>query len=154
MKKGFEAVLYDTALYGTELTRRNGFTGSSCNEYGCFYDLTGSYADNKASSATCRSALPKATTGNCIGYDRFGDGGSYSTTGNVSSISAGFNNKISSLWVKKGYHAGLYANAGYTDLRAFVDGSAGALCNSYGCLHDLSGTLADDRASSVQCEAQ
>lgn len=162
VKKGFQSTLYDGANYSSQLATFDGFNGHDCNQFGCLHDVTRSTANNRASSVKCESALPGETWGHCVLYDRYGDSGYLSTQGDIPSFSAEdsfWNNRTSQVWVKRGYTAMLYPSAGYKDngtghQRAVkLGGYVGNWCNSYGCLHDLVGTEAENATSSLRCRA-
>jgi hypothetical protein len=155
VKKGFEATIYDSANYGSELSKLNGYVGQACNEFGCLHELSGTAANDRTSSATCVSALPTDTWGKCVYYDRFGNR-YYSTQGNTPEFAgtyATWNNKISQVWVRRGYNARLYGAANYQDFRRTLAGTSGRACNAFGCLHELVGTTNDNVASSFECLA-
>ncbi|MGH9159499.1 MAG: trypsin-like serine protease [Vicinamibacteraceae bacterium] len=160
VRKGFKATLYDGAGYsGDRLYAADGFVGSRCNEFGCVYELEGTAADDSASSLTCESVLPQDTWGHCVYYNRFGDGGYYSTQGNASSFSGEFaywNNRASQIWVKKGHTAEVFPDPSYGGTNywrsVIFNGERGNWCNASGCLHDLVGTVAEKTASSITCQ--
>jgi hypothetical protein len=161
VKKGYRAQIFDGTSYTSLLTTMDGFTGSNCNEHGCFYDL-GAYG-NRASSAKCESALPQQQTwGHCVLWDRFG-GDYVSLQGNLPSLSganAFLDNRTTQVWVKAGHQATIYPRANYqaatwngktywTSLT--LRGDNGQHCNSLGCLHDFTGRVGENTISSIQC---
>jgi hypothetical protein len=159
VKKGYRARLFDGQQFVTPLGVYDGYTGSRCNEFGCLYDLSGSAANDKASSIQCESTLPGDTWGWCVGYERFGNGGYYSIQGDAAAFAgehAFWNNRFSQIWVKRGRTATIFPNASYAGSPYWTsrtyNGTSGTLCNAYGCLHDLSGSTLERQASSMRCD--
>lgn len=161
VRKGYKATLYNSTGYSSELDELDGFNGNNCNEYGCYHDLVGTSANNQTSSIRCESALPEDTWGHCIGYPRYGNGAYLSLRGNHSSFtgtSAAYDNKISHLWVRSGHTATIFPKTNYGGVVSnhwtslSYSGNSGDWCNSYGCMHDLVGTIGENVASSLQCD--
>lgn len=161
VKKGYRATLYNSTNYTSSLITLDGFNGDNCNDFGCAYELAGTYANNAASSVKCEQDLPGDTWGHCVLYDRYGDGSYYSLRSDLPSFigqNAWWNNRASHLWVRKGHTAKLYPapnyqnNPGAHQTVQTYSGSSGDWCNSYGCLHDLVGTQAENSTSSVKCD--
>jgi len=168
VKKGYRATLYDgTQLTGTQLGVFNGFLGAvgNCNEFGCAYDLAGTAANDRTSSARCESDLPGDTWGWCVLYHRFNSGSYLSIQGTFPNFDAypEWNNSTAQIWVKRGRTAQIFpfencqggapdpsGAAPYLSSQTY-DGVTGDWCNSFGCMHDLTGTAGERTASSIQC---
>ncbi len=161
VKKGYRARLYDSTAYGSRLRTLDGFNGAVCNEFGCMHDLRGTSADDRAGSITCTSVAPRNTWGHCVYYVRKGKGAWLSARGDVDLTEryTHMNNRISTVWVKQGHQARLYARADYSGPLTTLTGFEGDWCNAYGCLHDLEGRLTDETehvvantTTSVRCD--
>jgi hypothetical protein len=88
-----------------------------------------------------------------------------STQGNLPSFDSnpGWNNAAAQIWVKRGRHAQIFPFENYQGgtpdpsgsapywSSATYDGDTGDACNSFGCLHDLIGTVGERTASSIKC---
>ncbi len=161
VRKGYRAEVYDYTNYSTHLGSYRGFSGTKCDEHGCLHELSGTAANNDASSLKCALDVPDSPWGNCILYDRKGDGAYLSTRNDQPSFTGGssfWNNRATQLFVKAGHSARLYPSANYANnlpdhqVSMFFSGNNGDWCNSDGCLHDLVGTHMENAASSIDCD--
>jgi V8-like Glu-specific endopeptidase len=97
--------------------------------------------------------LPGNTWGQCVMYRDGADGAYLSVQGNHANFAAAHDNVASTVWVKKGYRATLFDNQSFVAQLGAYDGFTGTRCNEFGCVYDLRGTAADNRASSIQCQS-
>lgn len=97
--------------------------------------------------------LPGNTWGHCVMYRDGTNGGYLSVQGNHASFAAAHDNVASTVWVKKGYRATLFDGQNFVTQLGAYDGFNGARCNEFGCVFDLRGSAADNKASSVKCES-
>lgn len=123
-------------------------TGGSTHSYG-----KSSYVANDwIRENTGAPELEGDTWGHCVGYKDWIGGAWLSWQGNLSSLNASWNNRISAVWVKKGYAVELYDYSSYGGGQlARHDGFNGDNCNEFGCAYDLTGTAADNDTSSAKC---
>ncbi|HMJ15648.1 MAG TPA: trypsin-like serine protease [Polyangiaceae bacterium] len=97
--------------------------------------------------------LPGDTWGHCVMYRDVTSGAYLSVQGNHPSFAAAHDNVASTIWVKKGYRARLFDGQNYVTPLGVHDGYTGSRCNDFGCIYDLSGSTADNKTSSIQCES-
>lgn len=97
---------------------------------------------------------PNMSGRRCIGYNNtYHSTHVGMTSGQVlTAVPSNLNNQISRVWVSKGYRLKGYDSYNlYGDLLIDRDGFNGEDCNEKGCWHNLFGTTANNRISSMRC---
>ena len=153
VENGYKLEMYDNVNYADHMGDLHGYAGESCNEDGCWHDLTGTSNDDDISSLRCVSILPTSSSDNCIVYDQPGNN-SYGFSDHRNLPSTWYslwNNQANYLWIKKGHTASNYRGYGFTGEVFTYTGNYGAHCNSYGCMHDLTRTRRAGTITSVRC---
>lgn len=79
----------------------------------------------------------------------------YQDQPNLALLGTGWNNRISAIWVKKGFEFTGYDGTNYTTYLGTGEGFAAGFgkCTKFGCYHDLMGTSMDNKFSSLKCDS-
>lgn len=148
VKKGFKLIGYDNINYYDQMGTYGGYDGESCNEQGCFHDLTGTSNDNDISSMKCVSILPTSSSASCILYDQPGNS-AYAFSGHQNLGT--WSDRAHYIWIKNGHNASMYRGYNFTGEVYTYTGNSGTICNSAGCLRDLSETRRSGTISAIRC---